>query len=181
MTMFEIKNVKISLKLDKISLNTVLSQLELNKVVYKEKNNYIIIQSQYIYIIFQSKNRLVNHINITKIPHIDEIDKATNHLQHVLFKNLVIHIISNTIDNLTSVYNIKRNLILHDIVKKIEFTNNISYNNEKFPGLFIKFGFGTLILFHTGKVIAVGCKKEHDLTNLFDQLLQLTKVNNESM
>ena len=34
----------------------------------------------------------------------------------------------------------------------------IKYNNQKFPGLFITFERGTAIIFHSGKIVIVGCK-----------------------
>ncbi len=40
----------------------------------------------------------------------------------------------------------RRNLNLSDISKTCNF-KNLKYNNEKFPGLFVKFETGTVILF----------------------------------
>ncbi len=56
----------------------------------------------------------------------------------------------------------KRNLNLSDISKTCNF-KNLKYNNEKFPGLFVKFETGTVILFHSGKLVIVGCKTEKDI------------------
>lgn len=78
--------------------------------------------------------------------------------------------LSIKIDNLTSTLKLNRALILSEIIKENHKNYNLKYNNEKFPGLFIKFLEGTLILFYTGNIIAVGCKNLQDLQYLFEKL-----------
>jgi hypothetical protein len=168
--MFEIKNVKISLKIDGISLNTVLKQLEINNILYERKNNYIIIKHRYIYVIFIPKSKQINHVNITKIPILEKINDSITTFCQNIFSNLSINVKKVCIDNLTSTFKLNHALILSDIIKDNRDIYNLNYNNEKFPGLFIKFGEGTLILFYTGNVIAVGCKNEQNLKYLFDKL-----------
>ncbi len=173
--MFVIKNVKISLKLKEISLNSVLRCLDVNNTKYKTKSNYIIIESKYIYIIFRPKNHQITHINVTKIPNLSEIDVAVNILRKEIFPILNISINQTNIDNLTAVYNANKNIVLPEIIKHKKDYFKITYNNEKFPGMFVKFDVGTLIIFYTGKVIAVGCKTVNSLEYLFEELNKFLK------
>jgi TATA-box binding protein (TBP) (component of TFIID and TFIIIB) len=61
----------------------------------------------------------------------------------------------------------------------------MKYNNEKFPGLFVKFKEGTAILFHSGKVVLVGCKNEENLkcltTNIYVAMKQLWRMKEEGV
>jgi len=167
--MFEIKNVKISLKLEELSLNTVLVNLKTSKIDFSEKSNYIVIRLKYIYIIFKPRNQQINHINVTKIPQIQKINHAITFFKKTIFPNLNINIKNIIVDNITSIYKVHHFLNLSEIIEKYRNIYNIKYNNEKFPGMFIKFDSGTLIIFYTGTVIAIGCKSENDLTFLFNK------------
>lgn len=168
--MFEIKNVKISLKLKELSLNSVLEYLDVNNQKYKTKSNYIIIESKYIYIVFKPKNRLITHINVTKISDLSEVDTAVNNLIKEIFPTLEITVHKVVVDNITAVFNVNKTVNLPEIIRNKKDLYQITYNNEKFPGMFIKFDVGTLIIFYTGKVIAVGCKTRSNLAVLFDEL-----------
>jgi len=168
--MFKIKNVKTSLKIKKLSLNTVIEYLKTHNIGYIEKSNYIIIKFKYIYILFKPKSLLINHVNITKIPDLEYINKSVNVLTNEVFANLKIDIIYLKIDNITAVYNLNKSIDLLDIVLKNCEKLKIKYNKEKFPGLFIRFDQGTLIIFHSGKIISVGCKSLDNLHVLFDEL-----------
>lgn len=171
--MFEIKNVKISLKLKELSLNTVLEYLDVNNCRYKTKSNYVIIESKYIYIVFKPKNRLITHINVTKISDLSEVDTAVDNLITKIFPTLDIIVHKVVVDNITAVFNVNKTVNLPEIIKNNKNFYQITYNNEKFPGMFIKFDVGTLIVFYTGKVIAVGCKNENDLAFLFEELKKI--------
>lgn len=168
--MFEIKNVKISLKLEDISLNTVIEYLTNNNIKFQIKSNYIIINHLYVYIIFKRKNLLINHVNVTKIPNLNKVEDSVKNFTENIFKDLKIIVKKVNIDNLTSIYHIKKGINLSDIIKKENNNFKILYNNEKFPGMFLKFKVGTLIIFYTGKIISVGCKTVEDLAYLFEQI-----------
>lgn len=168
--MFEIKNVKISLKLESISLNTVIEHLQTNEIGFEIKNNYIVIHHKYTFIIFKRKNQQIQHVNVTKIPNLAEIDKVVDTFVNEIFHNLSVTINKINVDNITAVYSFGQNIYLQDIIQKKKDHFKIKYNNEKFPGMFLKFDVGTMIIFHTGKVIAVGCKTLNHLKYLFDEL-----------
>ena len=51
-----------------------------------------------------------------------------------------------------------------------ECFENIKYNNEKFPGVFLKFKIGTVILFHSGKLVIVGCKNIENIECLISKI-----------
>jgi TATA-box binding protein (TBP) (component of TFIID and TFIIIB) len=42
----------------------------------------------------------------------------------------------------------------------------MKYNNEEFPGLFVKKDIGTAILFHRGTIVLVGCNSKENLKKL---------------
>lgn len=165
--MFEIKNIKISLKIEKISLNSVLEQLKQEGILFETKSNYIIIRDKFIYIFFKSKSGVINHINVTKIPKVEEIEISTDILKNKIFKNLNVVILTEKIDNITASYDAKKELNQFEILSKFRDTHNIRYNKEKFPGMFIKVLHGTFIIFHSGKINLVGCQNLDHLVSLF--------------
>lgn len=168
--MFEIKNIKISLKIEKISLNSVLEQLEQENILFETKSNYIIIRDKFIYIFFKSKNGMINHINVTKIPKVEDIKISVCMLKEKIFKDLNVSIIKEKIDNITASCDLKKELNQIEILNRFRSTHNIRYNKEKFPGMFIKVLHGTFIIFHSGKINLVGCQNLDHLISLFKYL-----------
>lgn len=171
--MFEIKNVKISLKIITVSLNSVLNYLDKNHIEYQTKSNYVIISSIYIYILFKPKNQQITHVNVTKIPNLFKVDDAVNHFKNDIFPAFNVQVNKISVDNITAVFHVKKCINLPEIIKNKKPHFKITYNNEKFPGMFIKFDVGTLIIFYTGKVIAVGCKNTSNLDYLFCELVKI--------
>jgi TATA-box binding protein (TBP) (component of TFIID and TFIIIB) len=171
--MFQIKNVKVSLKINEISLNSVLKYLLENQISFEIKSNYLIIKDKFIYIFFRSKNNLVNHINITKIPSIEHIKESINFLRDKILKQLYIINESYKIDNLTAIYDYGKQIDQLNLIHKVKNTYNIRYNKEKFPGIFIKVATGTFIIFHTGKINLVGCQNPSHLPSLFNCLTNI--------
>ena len=58
---------------------------------------------------------------------------------------------------------------------------SIQYNNERFPGLFVKFErnlkkVGTAIVFHSGKIVIVGCKGLDELKCLSQAVSALISI-----
>lgn len=171
--MFEIKNIKISLKIEELSLNSVLNQFKIENISFKIKSNYIIIKDKFVFIFFKSKNSFVNHINITQISNINFINDSIELLKEKIFKTLPFTILKQQIDNLTATCDVKKEIDQVKILNKVKNIYNIRYNKEKFPGLFVKVGFGTFIIFHTGKVNLVGCQNLFQLPFLFDCLTKI--------
>jgi len=172
--MFNIKNIKVSLKINSISLNSVLNDLERNQVLYSIKSNYIIFRKEFVYVLFKPKHLIVNHVNITKIPDVDSIVKSIDFLKSIL-SSQILEIKSSKVDNITAVYDMNKEIEQFKILDSFKDLYHIKFNKEKFPGLFLKVEFGTFIIFHTGKVNLVGCKDPSNLKLLFSQLLDILK------
>jgi hypothetical protein len=165
--MFSIKNVKISVKLEDISLNSVVKYLECNSISFVIKGNYLVIHHKYVYIFFKLKNFVIRHINVTKIPDEESVKDSILVLQNEILNGMYLKIFYYKIDNMTAIYDTKNNVDLLKILDKTKLSFNVRYNKEKFPGLFIKTNEGTFIIFHTGKVNLVGCKSMDRLPLLF--------------
>lgn len=151
--MYRIANVKVSIKTSPLFLDTVYKNLFSQSIVCKQYNNFLVVKSKFTYIIFKTNKNRENHINITKIPSIKNIFEAVE-----LIKVLTdCQVTSQTIDNIIATTNHKSKISLKEVIEKKIFSA-VKYNNEKFPGLFLKFEEGTAILFHSGKIVLVGCK-----------------------
>ena len=163
---YRISNVKVSLKTSPISLNSVFSECT------KNCKNFIVLKKKYTYVIFKTNKESVNHVNIKKIPSLDKVFDLIEYLRNFFdFK-----VIKLSIDNIIASLKLSHCIDLVSICEKKLF-QSMKYNNEKFPGLFVKFKEGTAILFHSGKVVLVGCKNEENLkcltTNIYVAMKQL--------
>jgi TATA-box binding protein (TBP) (component of TFIID and TFIIIB) len=166
----ELTNIKVSIKCNQESLDSVENNIKEKNLTYKRYNNFIVLRSDFVYTIFRQSKNKNNHINITKIKKYENISKAVENL-----KNFNLNVIDETlkIDNITGSLNLGKEVYIQDIISSVKsnsFSKNIiiSYNNEKFPGLFLKvkdkdIKVGTIIVFYSGKVIFVGCKSSEDL------------------
>lgn len=179
-------NIKISFKIETVSLSTV--QESCSSLGYKLKRfaNFLVVRSytsakeghSWVCTVFKKNliGEVPQHVNVTNIKSFCQIEGVTSHLA-----NLGLIALPGTvnIDNVTGLMQ-TGNLVLFDTVKhiqarkkqvcenlSIEFpgvhTLSVHYNNERFPGLFIKFKknkskFGTAIVFHSGKIVIIGCK-----------------------
>lgn len=150
--------MKISLKSTAISLNNASKCLELNNVPYKIYCNFISFKKHLTFVLFKTSANNTNHINISKIKSQEDIDIACDTVKSLLG----VDILSVKIDNIVSTTNLKRNLNLSDIVSSNRFSE-VKYNPEQFPGLFLTLDRGSAILFHSGKVVIVGCKTNKDV------------------
>jgi TATA-box binding protein (TBP) (component of TFIID and TFIIIB) len=152
---YKIANVKISLKTSPISLNIVFNDLIEKGFNCKSYNNFLVIKTKFTFIIFKTNSKGENHINITKIPSLCDIKEAIKIVKDLTFCDVK----SEIIDNIIATTSINRKLNLNKIVQEKKFQHT-KYNNEKFPGLFLKFEKATAILFHSGKIVIVGSKSE---------------------
>jgi len=89
---------------------------------------------------------------VTKIPSLGCVNLASRILEKNIFRHLPIKILSVKVDNITAVTDVERELHLLKIAKKIETDYNLAYNNEKFPGIFVKLPEGTIIIFTQEKL-----------------------------
>jgi len=163
---YNVANVKVSVKTSKILLDNVYVIAKRENLYCKNYKNFVVIKTLFTYIIFKSKEQhSESHINITKIPKVTAIREAID-----LIKSLInCKIISYKIDNIIATTNLRTELNLASISNNCRL-ENIKYNNEKFPGLFIKFNTGTIILFHSGKLVIVGCKSEENIKCLIKKI-----------
>lgn len=156
--LYNVANVKVSIKISAIALDIVCKILKEKNIKSKLHNNFVVIKAKYTFIIFKTKNAIENHINITKIPNLFLISVAIKEIEDLLecsHYNLCI-------DNIIASANLNKNLYLTDIVKSKTF-EKVKYNNQKFPGLFVTFNQGTAIIFHSGKIVIVGCQNIEDI------------------
>ena len=165
---YQITNIKVSLKINPLCLSSVQKELESQNIPFTIYTNFIVVRKIFTYIIFKTGKQKNNHINITKINSEPVIKTAIEILQTIL-KNIVIQ--KQTVDNITASVNLYKPITLShipNIYRNIDCT--ISYNPEKFPGLFIKVKNGTIIIFHTGKCIIIGAKTIDDIECLLQKL-----------
>jgi TATA-box binding protein (TBP) (component of TFIID and TFIIIB) len=175
-----VTNIKVSIKLESQSLDSVENKIKNSVLSYKKYNNFIVIKDFFVYTIFRSGKNNFNHVNITKIKHFSKVEEAIEKLKNLDFN---INKKSLKIDNITGSIDLEKEVQIENIIKRVSsnasFSNlKISYNNEKFPGLFLKLkSVGTIIIFHSGKVVFVGCKTVENLECLASLSHVLTKIN----
>lgn len=159
----KITNIKLSLKTTFILLDSVKKLLKNQNIDFKEYPNYIVLKNKYTYVYFKSACGEINHLNITNVKNFKDIDSSVNYFLNVLMKSLEISEVYRRVDNISASLNLNLTLNLLDIVNYFEKVCCVSYNTEKFPGVFLKFEKGTIIVFYTGKCIFIGCKNSYNL------------------
>lgn len=161
--MVSVRNVKISVKIKALCLNIAINSLTLQNIPVKKYLNYVTFQEQFSYVVFKTSKNGTNHVNVTKIKSINEINEAIAALQ----KYLDITVVSHKIDNIIATHEWPQMVDLQCIVRKRVF-HQTKYNPERFPGLFVKCNFGTIIIFHSGKLVIVGCKNLDEIWHLYN-------------
>jgi len=59
------------------------------------------------------------------------------------------------------------------LAENLKKNYKVKYNNEKFPGMFLKLDLGTIIIFHTGSLICIGVNNPSDLDQLYSELMKI--------
>lgn len=155
--MYNVTNIKLSLKIRFICLDTVEQILKKLNLGIKSYPNFLVFKKNYTFVLFKSKDCIQNHLNVTNIKKYENIEDAIYTLKFLL--NFEVNdIFSTTIDNITASFSIQRSFKFLDVLETFKSLSKVTYNNEKFPGIFLKFDIGTVIIFHTGKCIVIGCK-----------------------
>jgi len=148
-----VRNIKLSVKVKRCSLDIVVKRLQRKKIAFKNFGNFITFNNDFSYVIFRPSSNGLTHINITKVPKLGSpINKSLSNLSRLLKRAIV----SYKVDNIIATSDLRKKISLHEIAKKKNI--DVLYNSERFPGLFLKFNEGTTILYHSGKVVIVGCK-----------------------
>lgn len=168
---YNICNVKVSVKSTPIALDKVLLlKGKVEKV--KDCKNFVVLTDVYSYTIFKTNNKLLeNHINITNIPNLEKVQNAIEHLQ----KHLEFCVKLLTVDNIMANLDFERRIDLISVCEKKLF-DNIKYNSEVFPGLYVKYLIGTAILFHSGQIVVVGAKNIENLECLIQNIFAGMKM-----
>jgi len=157
----EIRNIKISVKLEEISLDSACRLLEKEKLSYKSYPSYITFKRQYNFVLYKTSKNKTNHLNATGLKGMCDVDSCLKEIFDLLNKNVILH----KIDNITATYNLSKLLCIDELSKKIECAK---YNAERFPGMFVKCADGCAIIFHSGKVVLLGCKNIYQLWNVVE-------------
>lgn|SRR5574343_23050 len=148
-----VRNIKLSVKINKCPLDIVIKRLEEKKISFKNFGNFVSFTKKFSFVVFKPSSNGLTHINVTKVPSFGvPIEKCLKRLRKLLREKIV----SYKVDNIIATSDLHKKISLHKVSQMK--TINILYNSERFPGLFLKFGEGTTILYHSGKVVIVGCK-----------------------
>lgn len=164
---FNIRNVKVSLKTSAIALNNVLGLL-CNVKNYK---NFVVLKNKYTYTIFKTNSSNENHINITKIPTLEKVSNAIDHLKQLIDFSVN----SVKIDNIIATLKTGVQIDLVSVCENKLF-DNMKFNSETFPGLFVKFEKGTAIIFHSGNIVLLGLKNLSELKCLTENICAVMKI-----
>jgi len=164
----DIRNVKISVKVPKTSLDSVIRKLQDRNLEFKSYPSYISFVYKYNFIFFKSSKNNTNHVNITKLKLNDDIFKAIRILESILNET----VLSHRVDNITATYNFHQFIDLENILSRF---SKATYNAERFPGMFIKCDDGNAIIFHSGKTVLLGCKSEKQIWNVINFVRQKVK------
>ena len=165
--MFLIRNIKVSVKVRALVLDNALSRLINKGIKTKVFSNFITFKTKhYTFVLFKSGQKKQTHVNITQIPKFSSIAKAITSLRRLLHCK----VLSHTVDNIIATSDLKRTVSLKRLIQEKKFQRT-KYNNEIFPGLFIKFWNGTVIVFHTGKIVIVGCKSKKSIKWILQKLI----------
>ena len=122
------------------------------------------VKNKFAYIIFTKSKTFRNyHVNITKIPSLDQVPNALKELKNIINENFSIENIK--IENLTCLHHLNLNINLHETFKNFQshlFPEIVytRYNAEKFPGIFAKLNKCSILIFSSGKLVVIGASSE---------------------
>ena len=152
-----VSNVKLSCAIELLDGESIILNKEVNKKCY---SNFTVVRKKYVYIIFKRRNKAnVFHVNITKVPSIEQVKTSIEELNSIITNNFIVR--SHKIENLTCSYDAGFNIPLIDAfdqIKQKSYVKKVRFNPERFPGMFVSFDSITLILFSSGKMVIIGAK-----------------------
>lgn len=161
-----LKNIKVSLKLDNFDYFLQLASLKKRypSTVFVH-NNFFVLKDKYTVILFKPKRSTnVSHVNITKVKNFEDIGD----IKPFLFNLFNCFFVPNSlkIDNLTFIHYLRNEVNLSLLYNTFHKSFTFKYNNAIFPGLHYKGEKGAAIIFHTGKVVIVGCRTLQEISEL---------------
>jgi len=139
----------------------------------KKKGNILVIKKNFAMCMIQMKHCDIFgfvkvYINITGVKNIEMMQKVVKFIHFNIIPNkCLFH--SIMIDNITYVIDLKKSLMFESIL----LNQNVKYNQEKFPGLFIKIENTTCILFKSGKILIIGLKSLSKISFIKDKLYNM--------
>lgn len=179
----QIKNIKFHFTVNNIPqlyrsiIDIINDKLEkpTEDSIFKTGHNYIVYKKRFVYTIFYNKG----YINCTKVPAYSHISKAIEEFCQIFRINRWEIPGGVKIDNTTSSGNFSHQLNLFEL-KNVIHENSIDlntsfkappkFNPSYFPGLFLKYNCGTIILFHSGKYTIVGAKCQRHSEFIFNEV-----------
>ncbi len=171
--MLKITNIKASLKLQSVSLDSVENECKEKNIAMKRYPNFLVIKTKYTYVLFKKNKNNYNHMNITKIPSFDKVNDSIKFFSD-LYNIPKECIKEEKIDNITANFSLNKIVDLQNFAKLYKDTYCVTYKNETFSGLSIKFEYGTVLIFHTGNCVIIGCKNKKDIEWIVEKIRALT-------
>ena len=156
----QISNVKISVVLhSSVSINHFITVAESRNVAYSLKRHFLEIKDVVSITIFKkSVNRY--HLNITGIKSLEQVSSQLDCLRDSYCPSNAFELKSYKIDNLNATFNLGYSISLDQVASQFSMCN---YNIERFPGLHIKSGKASIILFSNGKLNVLGRNSEAEI------------------
>ena len=169
-----INNIKMSLNFSGINFSQILYLIK--NLNHQIKANLLSVYSEFTFVIFKTDKKIV-HCNVTKLSNYSDIYKAKKHFLEI-FRGATI--LNTQVDNICASLNLLKKIDLTKMfmkfndIKKNNF--KVHYNNQKFPGMFIKFKKeflnGTIIIFKSGKIIIIGLKSPSHFVEIYDWIIK---------
>jgi len=156
--------VKIHVKFNE-DLKKYCQSIQNSDKTYKKTSSFIVLRlPPFVHTCFFN-----GFVNITGIKNIDQISDAISSLKEHLNSDEILEPIIDTISSSWPKTIHLKKVNLHRIINsalKHPSVLSTKYNRERFPALFIKTNFGTILWFASPAIVAVGSKKLQDLTTL---------------
>jgi hypothetical protein len=165
--MKEISNIKVSFSIKNI--DNLYNKLEnicgICNSFLKKSGNIIILKYIFSFCFFEKRDGYT-HINSTGIKKESDIPSFM-----VFFKSKIfnVELFKFKIDNITSTFSLNSNINLNLLYKSCD---NVRYNPERFPGLFLKECNITAIIFRNGKINILGCKSTNEVHEKWKKILE---------
>ena len=170
----KVSAVKVSAKIPETDLRIVEKFCEQNVIPTRRfnKDHLVVYDTSYTYTFFKKSQTSFadQHVNITKLQTTD-LTAAIEDLAWLIDQEP--KYIFSEIDNITATGNIDKQIDLQDFIdNNQDIVDFITYNPERFPGLFVRGKNGKVILFRSGKMVFVGCKTLNQIDNLNKWMLE---------
>jgi len=162
----ETTNIKFHFQLRKSCCGKLKDFLQISPLVRITKPSFSVVRiHKFIYTCYKN-----GFINVTGVRHLDTIVLAINILKDEIGFESEDQFVVDSISSryiATTKRRISIPFLLQEIRKEFRLLS-IKYNRERFPGMFIKTSYGTIIWFPSNSVVCVGSKSQEDLTQIAD-------------